>query len=197
MQRELRRDLFSSEEARAADGDAHLLDMTRGLGATSGPANRASVAKGGTAPTNQEKNANAYLPDIIKKLESEIRSLRLAQSSNEKKYEHLQLQFNELIKGTQTRIDRMQTAAQETEERAKRREQEQLEKWSMVSSKLSDRKSFELKVQEMIDRHNSLVRNFENKLASAQRLVAHQELTQHNSNALIEDLRAELARHRR
>ena len=54
-----------------------------------------------------------------------------------------------------------------------------------------------MKIQELVDRHNSIIRNFENRLLSMQRLVSEQEMTLHNAQAALDEARNEIARLKR
>jgi len=68
---------------------------------------------------------------------------------------------------------------------------------SKIAARVNERKVTDSKVQELIDRHNTIIRNFENRLLSLQRIVTEQEMALHNAQAALEESRAELSKRHR
>ena len=71
------------------------------------------------------------------------------------------------------------------------------QKLSGLGSRFAERKSYETKVQEMIDRHNGVLRAFENRLGQLQKILAEKESQITQTQSVIQDLRTEIARLRR
>ncbi len=130
----------------------------------------------------------------MKSLESQIHQLRMQVQATEKKNEHLMSQMQELVRAANSRFDRAGQAITRLETSANMQIQELNAKYTGITSKVNERKVQEVKVQEMIDRHNCIVSTFENRLTHMQRVITEQEMQMHNYAAALEEARHELAR---
>jgi chromosome segregation ATPase len=130
----------------------------------------------------------------MKSLETQIHQLRMQVQATEKKNEQLMHQLQELVRAANNRFDRAGQAINRLENQANMQIQELSAKYAGVVSKVNERKTQEVKVQEMIDRHNSIVRAFENRLTHMQRVITEQEMQMHNYAAALEEARHDLAR---
>jgi chromosome segregation ATPase len=130
----------------------------------------------------------------MKSLESQIHQLRMQVQATEKRNEQLMSQMQELVRAANNRFDRAGQAINSLESSANMQIQELNVKYSGIASKVNERKVQEAKVQEMIDRHNSIVRTFENRLTHMQRVITEQEMQMHNYAAALEEARHDLAR---
>lgn len=63
-----------------------------------------------------------------------------------------------------------------------------------LATKANERRVAEGKIQELIDRHNSLIMNFENRMTHMSRIMNEQELKLYNATAALEDARREIAK---
>jgi chromosome segregation ATPase len=130
----------------------------------------------------------------MKSLEAQILQLRMQVQATDKKNEQLMSQMQELVRAANSRFDRAGQAINRLESSANTQIQELSAKYAGVASKVNERKVQEVKVQEMIDRHNSIVRAFENRLTHMQRVMTEQEMQLHNYAAALEEARQDLAR---
>ncbi len=137
------------------------------------------------------------MPPGLKAMEVLIQQLRLQLQASEKRHEILVAQIQELSRATATRFERVSQAFTRLESSGAQQFQELNSKYSGVVSKVNERKVQDAKVQEMIDRHNNIVRGFENRLTHMQRVISEQELRLHNAQAALEDARHELQKTRR
>lgn len=62
-------------------------------------------------------------------------------------------------------------------------------KIQILQSQMTERESFDQKTQDLIERHNLLVRNFENKLTHLTRILSEQELQILTSRSALEEFR--------
>lgn len=138
-----------------------------------------------------------YGPNEIRSMEQQISTLRSALSHSEKRAETFALKLEEISRLVHARLDRFSQAIVRMEEIQSATHQDTIGKIAQIVAKVNERKVSDNKVQELIDRHNTIIRNFENRLHSLQRLVSEQEMTLHNSQAALEETRAELAKSRR
>lgn len=87
------------------------------------------------------------------------------------------------------------TAQQKTSESNIRQNLAELAKnQTAVSQRLTERKAVDLKMQELIDRHNLLVQNFESKMTHVQKVTKEQELKlltyQTTLNEILREIRS-------
>lgn len=145
------------------------------------------------APTRQV----AYPPIDVKAIEGQMTQLRVGLMQMEKKTEMVHSQLQELARNTNSRLERFAAAIMRFEENIGQSHQESTMKFAQITAKVNERKVTDNKVHELIDRHNHIIRNFENRLLALQRLVSEQELALHNSQAALEEARSEIARLKR
>jgi chromosome segregation ATPase len=184
VHRELNPELFGTPSA--LEGGDQPVDPTL-------PATRVMGRAAEPAP----KRTMPYLPGDLKALESQVNTLRVGLMQMEKRTEAAQSQIQELARGTAARLERFAAALARMEEAIGQHHQENTAKFAQVVAKVNERKVTDSKVQELLDRHNHIVRNFENRLISLQRLVSEQEMALHNSQAALEEARNEIARLKR
>lgn len=145
----------------------------------------------------QTSHGNKVPPAVaaeLRTLEAMIQQLKIQLQNSEKRNEILAAQFQELIRATTGRFEKTTQAVARVESACNQQIQELNAKYSGISSKVNERKVQDTKIQEMIDRHNSIVRTFENRLTHMQRVISEQEMQLHNSQATLEEARHDLAR---
>ncbi len=138
----------------------------------------------------------AYPPNELKTIEHHLTMLKVAINQIEKRSEGFNSKLEELGRGVHVRLERFSQAIIRLEDQQQKINQENIEKFAQIAAKVNERKVTDGKVQELIDRHNTIVRNFENRLTSLQRINAEQELTLHNAHAALEEVRTELGKRR-
>lgn len=184
MHRELNPELFGTPSS--VEGGGQPVDPTL-------PATRVMGCAAEPAP----KRPMPYLPGDLKALEAQVNALRVSLMQVEKRVDATQNQIQELARGTTTRMERFGTSISRMEEMLAQNHQENTAKFAHIVAKVNERKVTDSKVQELLDRHNHIVRSFENRLLSLQRLVSEQEMALHNSQAALEEARNEIARLKR
>lgn len=106
-------------------------------------------------------------------------------------------QVNEFIKITQSRVDKLYLHAKHQDVQTEAFKNENAQKMSMVHARLNERKSMDSKVQEMIDRHNSVLRSFEVRMNHMQRLMAEKDALLVDAQAALNDAKMEISRLKR
>ncbi len=138
-----------------------------------------------------------YAPVDVKAMEAQLTSFRLALGSMEKRTETIAFKMEELARTVHARLERFSQAIVRVEDSMNKSNQETSQKFALVTAKVNERKITDMKVQELVDRHNSIIRNFENRLLNMQRLVSEQEMSLHNAQAALDEARNEIARLKR
>jgi chromosome segregation ATPase len=139
----------------------------------------------------------AYAPIEVKSLEHQLNMSKVTLMQLEKRTDGLTAKAEEISRNTHTRFERFAQAVLRIEETQARIHQENTAKIAHLAARVNESKITDTKVQELMDRHNQIIRNFENRLLSLQRLVSEQEMTLHNAQAALEEARNEITRLKR
>ena len=135
-----------------------------------------------------------YPPVDFRAIEGQVKMMRTAIVQLEKRTEAIAFKMEELAKSVHNRLERFGQTLSSFAEAQSKNAQESSQRFANVVAKVNERKVTDMKVQDMMDRHNTIVRNFENRLMSLQRLVSEQEMSLHNAQAALEESRAEISR---
>jgi chromosome segregation ATPase len=138
-----------------------------------------------------------YLSNEVKALEHQVTAMRVALMQMENRTEALNSKMEELSRSVHNRLERFSQVIQRIEENQSQQQQETTARFAQIAARVNERKIGDTKVQELVDRHNTIVRNFENRLLSLQRLVSEQEMALHNAQASLEEARSEIIRLKR
>lgn len=104
---------------------------------------------------------------------------------------------NELIKSSNSKFDRQQALLTRLEQSHNGLALEAGQKINQLSQKVNERKSLDLKVQEMVDRHNNVIKSFEVRMNHLQKLLAEKEAQMIASQAALNETKMEIARLKR
>ncbi len=137
------------------------------------------------------------IPPEFKQLEAHVHALKMQVQASEKRGEMMHTQMQELLRSSTSRFERVSHAINRLESSTAAQIQELNAKYAGIASKLNERRVQDAKIQEMVDRHNHIVRNFENRLVHLQRVLSEQEMQLLNASAALEDARHEISRLKR
>ncbi len=104
---------------------------------------------------------------------------------------------NELIKNNSSKFDRQQALLTRMEQSHNGLAVEAGQKITQLSQKLNERKGLDLKIQEMVDRHNNVIKSFEVRMNHLQKLLAEKEAQMISGQAALNEAKMELARLKR
>jgi chromosome segregation ATPase len=153
------------------------------------------MGKGAEAAAAQARQV-PYPPIDIKAIEHQINTLKVALMQMEKRVDSIASRSEDMMRTVHGRLERFSQAIGRLDEVQTQYQQENTGKFAQIAAKVNERKVSDTKVQELVDRHNMVIRNFENRLLSLQRVVSEQEMALHNAQAALEEARAELQRRR-
>lgn len=170
MQKELNPELFGEKKiARTSSGQSSGLDS-------------ASLAASGSSYLNTDrqifelKAQNQALTDQLNKVVGTV---------------------NELIKNTNIKFERQQQMMVRLEQSHNGLALEAGQKISQLTAKVNERKNLDLKIQEMVDRHNNIVKSFEVRMNHLQKLLTEKEGQMISAQAALNETKMELARLKR
>ncbi len=129
-----------------------------------------------------------------KVLVSQVEQIKRRQKEQEAQLDTLNNRITEVISGIKVRFERLTGATQRLEDFFKTSIQEIHSKFASLSSRVAERKLSDAKVQEMIERHMSLVQQFDLRMNQVQKLVAEQELQLMNAKAALRETQKEIIR---
>ncbi len=138
-----------------------------------------------------------YPPVDVKGLEASIATIKGAIIQLERRTETIAFKMEELARTVHARLERFSQAIVRVEDVMTKSQQESAAKFALVVQKVNERKINDSKVSELVDRHNTIIRNFENRLASLQRLASEQQMALHNAQAALVEATNEIARLKR
>ena len=131
--------------------------------------------------------------------QSELRVAGLTHDMREIKQQMKDLitQFSELFKNTQSRMDRLQQAIQKLDANDHLLAQEISNRVGQLHSRIGERKQLDMKMQEMVDRHNSVLKSFEVRLQHMQKILSEKEGQLLQTTAALNDAKMEISRLKR
>ena len=129
--------------------------------------------------------------------EEKMAELRLQIKLVQEKLASVVSQANEFIKASQARMDRNHQLVKTHESNTATALQDVLAKLSHVHHRLNERRNVEQKIQELVDRHNSVLRSYEVRMSQMQRLLSEKETQFAQSMSQLNELKMELARLKR
>lgn len=115
----------------------------------------------------------------------------------EAKIEQTSSRLNEFANAAKLKIERLTGATQRLDEIIKSGIQDLNGKQAQLISKVNERKVGDMKIQELVDRHNQLVQSFEVRLNQMQKIISEQEMQLLGSRSEIKEAQREIARMKR
>lgn len=105
--------------------------------------------------------------------------------------------INELIKSSNVRFEKQNQQLTRLEQSHNGLAMEAGQKITQLTSRVNERKSLDLKVQEMVDRHNNVIKSFEVRMNHLQKLLSEKEAQMHNAQTALNEAKMEIARLKR
>ena len=105
---------------------------------------------------------SAYPTVEIKTLQETVMNLKGAITQMERRTETIAFKMEELARTVHARLERFSQTLIRVEESQNKTQVENAQHFATVAAKVNERKVGDMKVQELMDRHNTIIRNFEN-----------------------------------
>ncbi|MBC7370258.1 MAG: hypothetical protein H7326_01760 [Bdellovibrionaceae bacterium] len=105
--------------------------------------------------------------------------------------------LNEANKTSNGKFERVQQTQTRLETSHNGLAMEAGQKIQQINAKLAERKALDAKIQEMVDRHNNVIKSFEVRLNHMQRLLADKENQMAASQAALNEAKMEISRLKR
>ncbi len=109
----------------------------------------------------------------------------------------LTMQLSEFMKSSQLKFDRITQALTKLDQSHQATSLETSQRVAHLNQRLGERKGLDQKIQEMMDRHNGVLRGFEVRLNHLQKLLSEKENQLASTLALLNETKMEIARLKR
>lgn len=106
-------------------------------------------------------------------------------------------QVNEFIKSSQNKFERLQQAIVRLEQNDQVLNTETAQRLSHINNRMGERKVMDMKIQEMIDRHNSVLKSYEVRFNQLQKLLADKEAMLVSAQSALNETKMEISRLKR
>ena len=150
----------------------------------------------GVAKTRVMDSASAGMQQVLH-IYQKLLEMRNQVAKSIEQINHVVGQFNEFMRTSHHKFEKLQAAVASLEARDRQLELETDQKLSQLNHRVSERKTIDNKIQEMIDRHNTVLKSYEFRLSKLQQLIGDREEQIHASTALLNEAKAEIARLKR
>ena len=157
-----------------------------------GPINTANSTTGGRLVENP-----AVPSHVLIQSEARVAELRKEMAALANQMKSLVGQANEFMKVTGAKMDRLQQHSQKLELDQNQLREEASQKISHLHVRIGERKSMEIKVQEMIDRHNAVLRSYDMRLNHLQKIISEKDAQLLQTQSALNEAKMEIARLKR
>lgn len=127
----------------------------------------------------------------------QIFELRTQNHNLQEQINKLTAAFNELAKASNVKFDRSQQLLNRLEMSHNGLANEVGQKMTHLAQKISERKALDAKVQEMVDRHNNIVKSFEVRMSHLQKLLVEKDAQVVAAHTTLNEMKMELTRLKR
>lgn len=144
------------------------------------------------APLSMGPTNNNYLNTDRQIFELRAQNQALAEQLNK-----VVATVNELIKTSNIKFEKQTSLLNRLEQSHNGLATEAGQKITQLGQRVNERKSLDLKVQEMVDRHNNVIKSFEVRMNHLQKLLAEKEAQMISAQAALNETKMEIARLKR
>lgn len=114
-----------------------------------------------------------------------------------KELDELKSQILEHQNSTKLKMDRLQSSIQKWEQNYSDLTQEISSKMAALIQKMNDQKKYDQKVQDIVDRHNNLLKGYEVRMNQLQKLLQQKESDYVEAHTALKEAKSEIARLKR
>lgn len=137
-----------------------------------------------------------WLPSNKEAVTNDKASLAKVEAQS-KEIEELKTQVLEHQNITKLKMDRLQSSIQKWENNYSELTQEVSAKMAALLQKLNDQKKYDQKVQDIVDRHNNLLKGYEVRMNQLQKLLQQKESDYLEAHSALKEAKSEISRLKR
>lgn len=131
------------------------------------------------------------------KLEKKVMELEQRIESGNANLKKVVMQMNEHIKATQSELVRLASSIEKLTKNDQTIADQVSAQIGQLHQRVAERKLMDQKVQELVDRHNAVLRSFEVRLSNLQQLINEKDAQMISSQAALNEAKMEIARLKR
>lgn len=147
--------------------------------------------------SNSSKIYEAHSQSQVNYLDQKVLETRTQLRQIGEQFQKVVTQMNEFIKSTQGKFDRVQQQISRLEQNDQAIVRDASQRISAVHQRFSEKNNMEYKVQEMMEKHQAILRGYELKLQQAQRILNEKESQLVSTQALLSEAKMEISRLKR
>jgi len=126
----------------------------------------------------EQLKQSSSMPSLSQfKTDKDVQGLKKSVSKIETEVEVLQSRMTQSLSQVETRTDRLSKAITQIEQQDRQGNLELVQKIRSLEARLQEQVVMDGKVQNLVDRFNTNLQYFENKLSSLQKVIADKEMT--------------------
>lgn len=190
MSRELNPGLFAS-------GSAEITSHARREFEFPQPSFASGYAPGFASSSPPVTQTLPYAPVDFPALEARVQAAERSLVQTADRTEILSTKMDELAHAMKERLRDLHQLTTRLDAKIAQVDQVSEQRAERLSAQFGASQKYEENVQDLIDRQNMVIRNFENRLVAMQRVISQQEVALHNSEEALREARHELARLKR
>ncbi|HRO67039.1 MAG TPA: hypothetical protein PL182_05705 [Pseudobdellovibrionaceae bacterium] len=130
-------------------------------------------------------------------LDRQVMDIRQQMSNMGEEIKRLAAQLQEFMKASHLKMERLQQQVMRLEQNHNGLVQESGHKLTQMGLRLSERKSLDQKIQEMVDRHTNVIKSFEVRMNHLQKLLSEKDAQVVGAQAALNEAKMEIARLKR
>ncbi len=150
-------------------------------------------------PLKNEDSPEKSLEDLKSRLflEPQLADIKGQMGDLKSQINKIIAHVNDTQKISQVRFERLQQALTRSEQLHKAFSQEVAMKVAGLVSKISERRTTDVKIQELIDRHNQVLQGFEARVSQLQKIISEKDAQILSMQATINEAKMEMTRIKR
>lgn len=133
----------------------------------------------------------------VLQVDSKMADLRQELRAAVEQMNAMMARMQDFMRASVARFDRMQASIAQLEKNDQSLVHDTAQTLTQFNQKFGERRILDVKVQEMIDRHNSVLKSYELRLAQLQKLIGEREQQILAANGALNEAKRELARLKR
>lgn len=130
-------------------------------------------------------------------LDRQVMDIRQVMSNLGEELKRQGAQLQEFVKASHLKMERLQQQMMRLEQNHNGLVQESGHKLTQMGLRLTERKSLDQKIQEMVDRHTNVIKSFEVRMNHLQKLLSEKEAQVVGAQAALNEAKMEIARLKR
>lgn len=134
------------------------------------------------------EDAPTYSAIVSEKINTDFKEMKKTVSHLESMVEVLQSRMGQISNNNDQRSEVYSKALSELENTIKQQNGQLLEKTKLLEEHFVERKEIDQKIENMVDRFNTSLQHFENKLSSLQKIISEKDMALMSYRKIIEQI---------